>query len=117
MPNKIIDRSNQVLWECVTKAIKDCIKAHGPITKNFCASATKRIVKEMVESIVVYPDVKKKFDQMLDEDTITNCLESYINRSMEKNKIINKLRKEKAELRRKLYLLVTSPVYCSDWMG
>jgi hypothetical protein len=39
------------IWEAIVQGLKECIIDHGPITKEFIGSATKRIARAIVESV------------------------------------------------------------------
>lgn len=65
--------ADRILWRLISSALKECIQCHGAIDKNFVGSATKRVIRNIIEC--------KSFREVCPEDLynkmIVDSLEVY----------------------------------------
>lgn len=79
---------DRVLWRIVMEGLTDCIRSHGPITRNYLSSATKRVIANIIET----PEFRELCPDDLYNKLIVDTLEFHYQQKLHtKHKHIQRL--------------------------
>jgi hypothetical protein len=80
-----------LLWKMISKALRECIAVHGPIDNNFVGSATKRVIRNIVES----PNFREQCPDDLYNKMVVDSLRLYYEQVLwDQREKVKKLQKE-----------------------